>query len=140
MPHDVTALIAELANTLTLGGLIERVRCRFGNFRVLDHWQEGEHHHDLVLELDEYAGLPGRFLLVSTNSNGGVKEVHCLASPPDRAGLWHSRCPEQTELVGPPPQILASARTLHWFEPRELLGSAARLPPNAARGPRRPRA
>ncbi len=65
-----------LADQLTLGGLLDEVRRRGGRYELLDHWQQGEFHHDTVLRVDaERVGLPGGILVVATNCNGGVKEV-----------------------------------------------------------------
>ena len=65
-------------------------------------------------------------LVVSTNCNGGVKEVICLADVPDRLGLWHLRCPDNPEFSGPTPTVLAVARTDHWFDPCNLLKPGTR--------------
>lgn len=118
--------IEELARTLVLGALLERVNELCGGYELLAHWQQGEFHHDVVLELRSSAGLPGRYLVVATNCNGGVKEVLCLAQRPDRGGLWRARCPDNDDFSGPPPHVLAIARTTHWFDPCELLLPTAR--------------
>jgi len=120
------ASLNELAETLALGALLDHVRDRWGGYRLLDHWQQGEFHHDVLLELERAEGLPGRVLVVATNCNGGVKEVLCLSDTPDRGGLWHSRCPDNADFDGPAPTILAAARTAHWFDPCELLTPDAR--------------
>jgi hypothetical protein len=121
-----TPSINEMADSLILGSLLASVRANWGEYRILDHWQQGEFHHDLVLELGSATGLPGPILVVSTNCNGGVKEVLCLADRPDRGGLWRARCPENADFVGPIPTILAAARTTLWFDPGELLVATAR--------------
>jgi len=41
-------IATELARNLSLGDLFNAVRARFGAFEVVDHWQQGEFHHDLV--------------------------------------------------------------------------------------------
>jgi len=64
--------------------------------------------------------------VVTTNCNGGVKEVLCFASLPDRGALWHLRCPENAEFVGDALDVVATARTEHWFDPCELLVPDAR--------------
>ena len=109
-----------------LGALLERVRQRWGGYQLLDHYQQGEFHHDLVLALERWEGLPGKILVVATNCNGGVKEVLCLGAPPSQENLWHWRCPDNPEFAGPPPAILQKARTAHWFDPCELLLPDAR--------------
>jgi hypothetical protein len=114
-----------LAQKLGLGALLEQLRREFGGYEVLDHWQQGEFHHDLVLRVMRPARLPGEVLVVATNCNGGVKEVLCFGAPPARGALWHQRCPDNLEFVGVLPPLLASARTLHWFDPGELLGPDA---------------
>jgi hypothetical protein len=119
--------IQTLADQLTLGGLLDELRRASGSYELLDHWQQGEFHHDTVLRVDpSRAGVPGPILIVATNCNGGVKEVLCLGEVPARAALWHGRCPENPEFVGQAPEILASTRTLHWFDPCDLLSPDAR--------------
>lgn len=116
----------ELAETMVLGALLEELRKRWGGYTVLKHWQQGEFHHDLVIELPRHEGLPGKVLVVSINCNGGVKEVLCFAKVPERGGLWRMRCPEISEFSGTIPRVLAIARTSHWFDPCELLTPTAR--------------
>jgi hypothetical protein len=119
--------VATLAQKLSLGGLLEELRRSFGGYEIVDHWQQGEFHHDLVLAVDRPApALPGRILVVATNCNGGIKEVLCFGEPPGRSALWHERCPDSPEFSGRLPPLLAAARTVHWFPPAELLGPHAR--------------
>jgi len=99
--------LQELANQLTLGGLLDELRRIAGRYELLDHWQQGEFHHDTVIRIDPTrAGLPGSILVVATNCNGGVKEVLCFAERPDRYALWHHRCPDNPEFTGALPPIL----------------------------------
>lgn len=119
-------MIDRLAGNLGLGSLLADLRQSFGGYRILDHWQQGEFHHDLVLRVEERAALPGEILVVATNCNGGVKEVLCFDRAPERGALWHERCPENPEFAGELPPVLASARTVHWFDPCELLADDAR--------------
>jgi hypothetical protein len=121
----VTA-VESLARRLSLGELLEHVRAAFGGFEIVQHHTQGEFHHDLVLKVGKRRSLPGDFLCVATNCNGGVKEVLCLASAPEIGGLWRWRCPDVAEFVGPEPAILAIARTIHHFDPCELLREDAR--------------
>ncbi len=119
--------VESLARNLVLGALLEQLRSSYGPYKLLAHWQQGEFHHDLVLRLAEPPGdLPGGVLVVSSNCNGGVKEVLALEDVPDRWALWHSRCPENPEFAGELPRVVAAARTPHWFEPCELLAKNAR--------------
>jgi len=122
--------VDRLARCLVLGALLEDVTRRFGGYTLVAHWAQGEFHHDLVLRLPDaaLAELPGRFLVVGANCNGGIKEVLCLAEAPDRAALWHARCPKLPDFSGGGalPPILARAVTEHWFDPCELLGTDAR--------------
>lgn len=119
--------MTELAATLVLGALLERVRERWQRYELLDHWQQGEFHHDLVIRVPEALGeLPGQALVIATNCNGGVKEVLCFGAPPERAALWHWRCPDNPDFAGELPPVLASATTTHWFDPCALLSSDAR--------------
>lgn len=120
------SFLSILAESMVLGALLERLRERFGAYELIDHWQQGEFHHDVILRVDASSLLPGRYLVVATNCNGGIKEVLCLASMPDRHGLWHWRCPENPEFVGREPTLLGRATTLHWFDPCELLLPDAR--------------
>lgn len=115
-----------LANTLTLGALLPKLAELHRGYDLLAHWQQGEFHHDLVLRVKLRGDLPGDVLVVGTNCNGGVKEVLCFERVPDRYGLWHMRCPHNPEFSGELVPVLASARTLHWFDPGELLQDQAR--------------
>jgi hypothetical protein len=120
-------IVSELASTLVLGALLERVRGRWGGYELVDHWKQGEFHHDVVIRIPASARvLPGTVLVVATNCNGGIKEVLCFAEVPDRLALWHARCPENPEFSGSPLALLASATTQHWFDPCELLLPTAR--------------
>ena len=125
---SVTPSVERLARSLVLGSLLDALTRRFGAYEVLAHWTQGEFHHDLVLRLPERAAteLPGRVLVVATNCNGGIKEVLCFDAVPDRAALWHHRCPEVSEFQGELVPILARATTMHWFDPCELLRADAR--------------
>jgi len=119
--------VTELAESLVLGALLERVRGRWGAYELVTHWQQGEFHHDTVLRIADTAGeLPGPVLVVATNCNGGVKEVLCFAEVPERSSLWHARCPDNPEFSGTPLSLLAAAKTTHWFDPCELLRADAR--------------
>ena len=67
-------VVDELAQNLALGPLLDDVRRRLGGYEILDHWQQGEFHHDLLLRVDPNGALPGPVLVVATNCNGGVVE------------------------------------------------------------------
>lgn len=119
--------VTRLAETLLLGALLGRVRSRWGTYELVDHWQQGEFHHDTVLRVPDSRGqLPGAILIVATNCNGGVKEVLCFSEVPDRLALWHARCPNNADFHGSLPPLLAAATTTHWFDPCELLATDAR--------------
>jgi hypothetical protein len=120
--------VARLAGHLVLGALLEDLGERCGGYELAAHWTQGEFHHDLVLRVPgaASAGLPGPVLLVATNCNGGIKEVLCFASVPDRRALWHHRCPGLPDFDGELGAVLARAVTPHWFDPCELLGADAR--------------
>jgi len=111
---------------MVLGSLLERLRAVHGGYELVDHWQQGEFHHDVVLRVASGSGLPGDVLVVATNCNGGVKEVTCFREVPDRWGLWRLRCPENPEFSGETPHVLAREVTSHWFDPCELLVPGAR--------------
>ncbi|MBH23181.1 MAG: hypothetical protein CMH57_01725 [Myxococcales bacterium] len=119
-------LLQEFADAMLLGPLLDRVQARAGGYRLLEHWTQGEFHHDVVLRVEEPGELPGSVLVVSTNCNGGVKEVLCFAEVPERWALWHARCPDVPEFSGELTPLLGQARTRHWFEPCELLAEDAR--------------
>jgi hypothetical protein len=120
--------VARLARHLVLGALLDDLIARFGGYELIAHWTQGEFHHDVLLRLPEAAAreLPGRLLVVSTNCNGGIKEVLSFAEVPDRSALWHHRCPDVREFRGELAPILARAVTEHWFDPCELLVADAR--------------
>lgn len=120
MPDLENPDLDELAATLVLGALLERVKERHGDYELLAHWKQGEFHHDVVLR------LPGDFLVVSTNCNGGIKEVLLFDQPPKRYALWHARCPDNEDFSGSLPPVRGRARTHHWFDPCELLVPDAR--------------
>jgi hypothetical protein len=116
--------LERLAHHSLLGSLLDELNRRLGGYRLLDHWQQGEFHHDVVLEVSH--ALPGPILVVATNCNSGVKELLSFAEIPNRSALWHYRCPGNPEFAGDLPPILAQIRTPHWFDPCELLLPTAR--------------
>lgn len=118
--------VQALAGTLVLGAHLDDLRARFGSFELLDHWTQGEFHHDVVIRVPESKDLPGRVIVVATNCNGGVKEVLAFAEPPARAALWAMRCPGNPDFPTEPALPLARSTTLHWFDPCELLTKDAR--------------
>jgi hypothetical protein len=120
-------VMAQLAAKLALGDLLGEISGRWGAYEFVDHWQQGEFHHDTILRVPNASGeLPGIYLVVATNCNGGVKEVLCLGSVPSRGGLWRVRCPASSEFRGDLPAILARGVTEHWFDPCALLDPDAR--------------
>lgn len=122
-----SGMVEQLAQQRMLGMLLERVQSDLGGYDLLGHHQQGEFHHDIFVRVPNARPLlPGEYLVISTNCNGGVKEVLCFEEPAEPAALWHHRCPENPEFKGELPQILAAARTEHWFNPCELLASDAR--------------
>jgi hypothetical protein len=121
------ALLEDLAGTMVLGSLLDAVRDRWGSYELIDHWKQGEFHHDVVVRVASAGDeLPGAILVVATNCNGGIKEVLSFAEPPERYALWSFRCPSNPDFEGDIPTLLGSARTPHWFDPCELLTDAAR--------------
>lgn len=120
-------LLERLSRALMLGALLEDVRQLFGGYELVDHWQQGEFHHDVVLRIPGAAPrLGGEVLVVATNCNGGVKEVLAFADLPSRQALWHHRCPANPDFSGALPPLLGAATTEHWFDPCELLTGDAR--------------
>ncbi len=120
------SLIQQLADTLMLGSLLEELRSSVGAYELVDHWQQGEFHHDVLMRVAHSEKLPGPVLVVATNCNGGVKEVLCFDELPARGALWHSRCPDAAEFSGDLPPVRARATTPHWFDPCEILAPDAR--------------
>jgi hypothetical protein len=122
-------IISELAASLVLGSLLDEIRVRWGSFELVDHWSQGEFHHDVVVRVPPEAhpgDLPGPVLVIATNCNGGVKEVLAFDAIPDRRELWAMRCPGNKDFPGKPAKPLARSFTLHWFDPCELLTEDAR--------------
>ena len=119
-------MLEALSAQLALGSLLSTLEAHTGGYDLVDHWQQGEFHHDLVLRVPRAGDLPGPVLVVATNCNGGVKEILCFDDVPERGALWHHRCPDNAEFTGQLPPLLASARTIHWFDPCELLAANAR--------------
>lgn len=109
-----------------LGPFLDALSREFGPYDVLDHWQQGEFHHDLVVRVRNSVGLPTSVVVVATNCNAGIKEVLWFEEPPARWALWNWRCPDNPEFEGdlPPPKM--SWRKEHWFNPCDLLGDEAR--------------
>src|SRR5262245_58863643 len=119
-------MLQQLSRQLGLGPFLSELNGKLGGYDLIDHWQQGEFHHDLVLRVAEPDALPGPVLVVATNCNGGIKEILCFASVPGREALWHHRCPDNPEFGGDLPPVLGQVRTLHWFDPCELLRPDAR--------------
>ncbi len=116
--------LAHLTRSLVLGDLLAELIRRFGGFELLEHWTQGEFHHDVVLRLPAGAlAKTPRVLVVATNCNGGVKELLAFDDVPSRRALWDYRVGTSSAAAI---RLRDSARTLHWFDPRELLGENAR--------------
>jgi len=113
--------LQKLADQLVLGALLDDLRQRHGIYALLDHWKQGEFHHDVVVRLPD-----ATVLVVATNCNGGVKEVLAFEAVPDRWALWHWRCPHVADFSGELPSMLGRAITPHWFDPCDLLRPDAR--------------
>jgi len=128
------AAVQRLAEQRMLGAVLDSVRRDWGGYDLLHHHQQGEFHHDVFVRVvngrssagSAPAALPGEYLVISTNCNGGVKEVLCFAEAVTPGALWHYRCPANDAFSGTLPEVLASARTEHWFDPCELLRADAR--------------
>ncbi|HEX4336596.1 MAG TPA: hypothetical protein VH062_11820 [Polyangiaceae bacterium] len=124
---DASRIVLELSRHLLLGSLLEEVRRRWGAYELLEHWKQGEFHHDVVVRVSAAtAEVGGDVLVVATNCNGGVKEMLWFDTVPDRLALWHARCPDNPEFEGEPVAPLSVVRTEHWFDPCELLVADAR--------------
>lgn len=114
--------LTDLSESLLLGPLLDRLTREAGGYELLEHWQQGEFHHDLLLRLPDEAG----YLVVATNCNGGLKELMRFDRPIDRWALWHWRCPDNPEFEGELPAPRERVTTLHYFDPCELLRPDAR--------------
>jgi hypothetical protein len=120
-------MLGALAEKLTLGSLLEEVRHQFGDYELIAHWQQGEFHHDIVIQLPKLTNKDWpQFVVIATNCNGGVKEVLSFSELPERGALWHWRCPTSTEFQGELPNVVDRWQTVHWFDPCQLLGDDAR--------------
>lgn len=115
-----------LGKCLDLGSVLDELRVAHGGYELLFHHTQGEFHHDVGVRAQAGAHLPGPVIVVSTNCNGGVKEVLAFDEAPTPAALWHWRCPTSPDFAGEIPTIRAESRTHHWFEPCELLEDTAR--------------
>lgn len=118
---EMQAHLQELANTMMLGALLDRLREVHQAFELVDHWKQGEFHHDVVVRVPALG-----VLVVATNCNGGVKEVLAFETVPERWALWHWRCPRVDDFSGDLAPILGRAITPHWFDPCELLAADTR--------------
>lgn len=122
MPGQVSDL-SFLADRLVLASLLGKLKSMHGGYQILEHWKQGEFHHDLVLKLQTPTSeIPGPILVVSTNCNAGIKELLCFGDVPDRWALWHFRCPNNPEFEGELPPLLGATRTANWYDPCSLLG------------------
>jgi hypothetical protein len=116
-----------LAAHMLLGPGLAYLQSEHSPYTWLDHWKQGEFHHDIVVRLDQPTrAFPGQILVIATNCNGGIKEALCFSDIPDRWALWHDRCPDNHEFAGPLLPILARTQTNHWFDPCLLLTDDAR--------------
>lgn len=119
-------MLQPLACHLTLGSLLDALTQIAPDYQILTHWPQGEFHHDLVLRIPPASvNLPGPILVISSDCNGGVKELFCFPEVPSRWGLWHHRCPNSPEFSGDLPPLLAWIRTPLWFDPCTLLTPTA---------------
>ncbi len=114
--------LQELADLLVLGDVLTALE-EGGGFELIAHWTQGEFHHDLVARTGL---LDDSVIVIATNCNGGVKEIIAFDDVPDRAALWNWRCPDAgfhpTDALI---EVREVARTVHWFDPSELLAADA---------------
>ena len=109
------ASLEQLAQELVLGSVLEQLVTEHGGYELVDHWTQGEFHHNVVVRVASRGDLGGDVLVVATNCNGGVKEVLAFDRIPDRWALWHDRCPANPEFNGELPPLRGTATTEHWF-------------------------
>ena len=120
-------VVSSLREARGLGDALLRIRSAFGRYSLHAHWSQGEFHHDIVVNVSTSGSeLPSSWIVLSTNCNGGIKEVLSVEAAPHRWGLWHMRCPDNPDFGGPPPRIVEQWRTEHWFDPCNLLTDDAR--------------
>ncbi|MCA9522055.1 MAG: hypothetical protein KC609_13835 [Myxococcales bacterium] len=120
-------MLEQLARQPSLGNLLASLRETFSSYELRHHYTQGEFHHDIVLVVGaDPASLPGTVLVVSTNCNGGIKELISFDQVPSADALWRWRCPQSDEFGGELPPIKGLVRTVHWFDPCELLAPDAR--------------
>ena len=116
-----------LARTMTLGALLERLHDAHGGYELIAHHTQGEFHHDVIVRVHDHAALPGEYVSVATNCNGGVKEVLAFRDEPTPDALWRMRCPDNADFgTGQVATPLGVVRTVHYFDPCELLREDAR--------------
>ncbi len=125
-------MFEDLASHLSLGSFLDALS-RVKPYRILHHWPQGEFHHDLVLQVEDHeADLPGSILVISSDCNGGLKEVICFSEVPSRWGLWHHRCPQNPDFYGELPPVHGWIKTSLWFDPCTLLTEDAASELNTA--------
>jgi hypothetical protein len=113
-------LTKQISDRLALSESLDEIRKIYGNYSLIDHWKQGEFHHDVVIKVNDM------YFVIATNCNGGVKEVFAFNQLPSRGGLWKFRCPNNSEFEGEIPEIISHSKTVHYFDPSELLGNDAR--------------
>ena len=52
-------VVKALAETLSLGAVLDRLRDHHSGYDLIEHWTQGEFHHDVVLRVNALNGLPG---------------------------------------------------------------------------------
>ena len=117
-------MLAALSRQLGLGSLLSELQARYGGTICSTSGRRASSTTILLLRLPEAWPLPGEYVVVATNCNGGVKEVLCLARKPERSALWHHRCPT-IRFAGELPGARRGAHA-HWFDPCALLKDDAR--------------
>ena len=113
--------IATLQEPSGLGPFLDVLHHSHGAYDVLEHWQQGEFHHDLVLRVRDARKLPAEVVVLATNCNAGIKEVLWFDQAPSRGALWRWRCPDNPEFSGVMPTLVLRWQTSHWFHPSALL-------------------
>lgn len=104
----------------SLANALQLVEESWGEYVIDEHWTQGEFHHDVVISITD------QFLIISTNCNGGVKDVLLLNEKPSQEQLWHWRCPGNPEFSGEPMHIVEHIKTEAWHDPCGVLAPDAR--------------
>ncbi|MCP4498745.1 MAG: hypothetical protein GY822_02115 [Deltaproteobacteria bacterium] len=100
-------MLAEVAAGGLPGLALDQLLKTCGTYELLEQWKQGGFYHDVVIRAYFPIGqlALSSLVIISTNCNGGVKEVLAFADLPDRYALWNARCPENDDFEGDLPHL-----------------------------------